>query len=960
MIRVTVLPTVCLRKTKGSLKRLVEIRVKNSSAAERLEGELLLQRKSYPLRVSIPRGESRHRIEVDEPDHPTEIVLRPKGHPSFAEAKCAIAPQRSWEIYLLTHSHNDLGYTELPATVLASHAEFLDQAVQYCEDTASYPKDAWFRWNIECSWQLRNYVQRRPPSAVAELARHLRDGRIDVSAWYLNMTDVGNLEQALRAHYFVHDFCRQHEIPLRSSMSCDVNGYPWCLPSVLSALNVDCHLSALNTTRSVSPLDRPCAFWWESPDGKRVLLWHGDHYHIGNYIGIVDQEDFLFARLSEHLHKLEHKGYPYPMALIQVSGTYSDNAPPNRSLSDFVRSWNRRWHSPRIRLTTTTEWFKRLRKEIGKELPVYRQAWPDYWADGLASAPYETGLARRARHTIAGAEAAHSASHILRKSHQPLPLDAVHEEATFANEHTWGYHASTSDPFHPQSLAHWNHKAGFFYRSSIGAESILREAGRATARTIKAAAGKRIVVYNWLSWTRSGLVEADVPIEWLPQVRGFQLVDLESGDEIPYQVLRETRRELRIAAYVPSVPACGYRVLGLFPDKSPAVFPRPSEIKDGRLENDFYHAQTDRSGGIRSLWDKALEREFVSQKHQHHLGQLISEAIIHKEGREALNGWWFSSRRNKAPENEIFRRKTSTRRRILRREAGPVLSEIEMECNNPALEWQRTVVRLTHTEPSLEIHIRVRKPMNPDPEALYLALPFEVSTPTVWFDAAGGPYRPGIDQIEGTCMDFFTLQDWALIKNDEVSVSVVPVDAPLVQLNRITTAHWIRKSPPHTATLYSWLYNNYWTTNFPVTACGDFTFRYVIRTSGPPADLGEVSRLAAQVFSPLQAELLADSQKGSLPKTTGSLFEVEPENVQAVALKPGKCGDGFVLRLQEKSGAKTQARVRFHLLHPTAVKRLTLMEEPEKGAIGKRGNEYRVQLPPFGTRTLHIMAEGIG
>lgn len=959
MIRMTVLPTVCLRKTKGSLKRMIEIKVKNSSAPCDLEAEALLERSSYPLRLSAPRGASRHQFEVREPARPAEILVRPKGHPRFAEVRASIAPQRPWEIYLLQHSHNDLGYTELPTLVLAAHADYLDQAIRYCQETADYPRDARFRWNIECSWQLRNYVQRRPPAAVRKLAQHLKPGQIEASAWYLNMTDVGNLEQTLRAHYFIHDFCRERKVPLRASMSCDVNGYPWCLPTVLQSLNVDYHLSALNTTRSISPLDRPCGFRWESPDGHQVLVWHGDHYHMGNYLGLADQPDFLFERLTEYLRKLEHKGYRYPMALLQVSGTYSDNAPPNRSLSDFVRSWNRRWQSPRIRLCTLSEWFNRLRKEMLDEPPLYRQAWPDYWADGLASAPYETALARRARRNLADAEAAHTALHILRKDHQPLPLDSLYEESTFANEHTWGYHASTGDPFHPQSLAHWNHKAGFFYRSSIGADCILGASRRGIARLVKNDEGKRIAVQNWLSWERGGLVELSIPTEWLPESRRFRITDVETSDEVSYQFLGATPQAVRIGLYAPPVPALGYRVLSLRPGETPSSPPETRRDKEELLENDFYRLVADRAGGLRSLQDKGSGRELVNRKHRSHLGELISERIIHEEGREALNGWWFHTHRNKSPEDQIFRRKGSGQGRILRREVGPVLCELEFESKNPAVEWQRTTIRLLRDEPSVAIRIRIRKPLNPDPEAFYFAFPFNVSDPTIWFDAAGGPYRPGAEQIEGSCMDFYTLQDFAQIENDQLSVLWVPLDAPLVQLNRITTAQWIRKPPSPTATLYSWAYNNYWTTNFPVTACGDLSFAYVIRVAQPPLGLSAASQASAEAFSPLQTELLAKPQPGALPEALGSLLRVEPENVHATGLKPHKRGKGFVLRLHEKAGKKTEACLRFGLLQPSTVKRVSLVEEPEKGVIRKRKGECRIQLPPFGIRTVHIAAEGM-
>jgi len=958
MIQVSVHPTVCVRKSKDGLRRVIEIHVKTPEALDPLTAELTVNRRNHALRFKTPEGESRHQCEIDEPERPVELAVRPAGRTRFEPAEAAVAPHRPWEIYLLHHSHNDLGYTAMPGRVYSLHAEYIDQAVQFCRETDRYPKDARFRWNIECSWQLRNYILRRPASAIRALVELIRAGRIDLSAWYFNMTDVGNVEQTVRSLYFAHRFARQHRIALRSSMSCDVNGYPWCLPSVLADLGVDCHLSALNTTRSISPLDRPCAFHWTAPDGKKVLLWHGDHYHMGNYIGFADRPDHFIGRLSEYLQKLNHKGYPYPMALLQVSGEYTDNAPPNRGLSDFVRGWNRRYRSPRIRLTTMAEWFDRLKKEIDDTIPDLRQAWPDYWADGLASAPIETRLARRTRRLLADAETAHTALHLLQGEEHAFPLDSVYEEAAFANEHTWGYHASAREPFHPESLAHWNHKAGQFYRSYIAARAIDNEATAATVRLIPGRSGQtRIAVFNRLSWVRDGLVEVSVPLRQV-SVSGFRIVDAETGGENPYQILGEQEGALRIAIRAHGVPALGYRVYSVVDEARPAADPNPVEWKGSTLEDETLAVTVERSGCIGSIRDKALDRELVDKKREYGLGQIVTESVVHNEGREALNGWWFHGHRNASPKNEIFRRGKSANGSILRRVEGPLFSEIEIAPKTPSLDRHLTTIRLVKGERGIRLLTRFRKPLNPDPHALYFAFPFQLGEPEVWLDAAGGPFRPGTDQIDGSCMDFYTIQDYVLLRNSEASVLWIPLDSPLVQVNEITTGDWIRVPPSPTSTLFAWAYNNYWTTNFPVIACGDFEFGFVIRVGEAGVGFAECRRAAAEEFSPLAAALVDPSGEGSISETSGSILSVGPGNVQATTLKPHRAGEGIVLRLEETAGKDTEAVVSFETLDVSGVRPLDLFEEHVKGRLSVRKKQCRVPLPAFGTRTIQIMTAG--
>ncbi len=60
------------------------------------------------------------------------------------------SPERPWRIFIVQHSHTDMGYTDYPSRLAADHIDFIEDALRLCDLTDSYPDDARFRWTCEC------------------------------------------------------------------------------------------------------------------------------------------------------------------------------------------------------------------------------------------------------------------------------------------------------------------------------------------------------------------------------------------------------------------------------------------------------------------------------------------------------------------------------------------------------------------------------------------------------------------------------------------------------------------------------------------------------------------------------------------------------------------------------------------------------------------------------------------
>jgi hypothetical protein len=178
-----------------------------------------------------------------------------------------------------------------------------------------------------------------------------------------------------------------------------------------------------------------------------------------------------------------------------------------------------------------------------------------------------------------------------------------------------------------------------------------------------------------------------------------------------------------------------------------------------------------------------------------------------------------------------------------------------------------TRIRLIQGLDRVEISNRIAKRWVLDPEAVLFRFPFAVPDPRVRIDAPFGPFRLELDQTPGACRNYFSVQRWVDISSPSEShttggITLTTLDAPLIQLGRIRTdaivTGWLEKAEP-SATLYSYVMNNYWETNYRAAQDDEVEFRYRIRAHGK-FDEEQASRFALEESRPLVVRVGAGSR----------------------------------------------------------------------------------------------------
>ncbi|MDJ0522851.1 MAG: glycoside hydrolase, partial [Planctomycetota bacterium] len=91
-------------------------------------------------------------------------------------------------LYLIHHSHTDVGYTETQQRIARWHADFIRQAIEIAERRPD------FRWVCETFWGVEQFLARATSDERARFVHMLEAGRIGLSSNYLNFSELAGPE----------------------------------------------------------------------------------------------------------------------------------------------------------------------------------------------------------------------------------------------------------------------------------------------------------------------------------------------------------------------------------------------------------------------------------------------------------------------------------------------------------------------------------------------------------------------------------------------------------------------------------------------------------------------------------------------------------------------------------------------------------------------------------------------
>lgn len=814
--------------------------------------------------------------------------------------KFDLSPVRKWLVYLVQHTHTDIGYTRPQSEILPEHLRFIDYALDFCDLTDDYPEDAKFRWTCEASWAVDEYFKSRPPEQIERLKRRIRENRIEITGMPFNMSEIAD-ENIYAASLMPIKKFKDLGVEITTAMQNDVNGIAWCLADYFAGARVEYLIMGQHGHRARIPFDKPTAFWWESPSGKRLLAFRADHYMTGNFWGIhTGNFQNMERELMRYLKGLESQEYPHDRIAVQYSGYYTDNAPPSTVGCDMIKQWNEKYEWPKLRSATAKEFLTFLKENKGHTLPVHRKAWPDWWSDGFGSAAQETSAARKTQMQLVANQGLLAMAKILGISVPASTMVKIHkitDAILFWDEHTMGAAESVRDPLVENSVVQWAEKSSYVWEAAKEVR-LLQEAAMGLLQShIPRAGVPTVVVFNTLNWQRSGRTEVYVDHQILPPGKAFRLVD-HNGNEIFAQASRSRADGTYWTFQVKDIPAMGYKVYRIHTQDRLREQPEEFHLREGIFENDYYRMTIDsKTGAIAGLYDKQLETELVDTGSPWQMGQFIHEKISNRSQLEQFH--LVSCERN--PLQNVAIQKCTD---------GPLWKSLRLTGETPTAQENSLLqceIRLYHHEKRIELHYSLTKKDITEPEAVYIAFPFNLPGFDVLYEAHGGTVRPGKDQLEGTSSDWHTVQNFLSFRAPDRQIILGSDEVPLVQFGGLNLGEFRYIAEVEKPHVFSWVLNNYWVTNFRASQEGEFKWSYFLTTSQDTSN-AFATRVGWSARIPLLGRVFPPGTTENIPPER-ALLAIDTDHILLVSSKPAADDKGIVLHLRETEGNSADFRI---------------------------------------------------
>ena len=821
----------------------------------------------------------------------------------------ALLPLMQKATYHLTgNSHIDAAWlwpwTETVDVVKRTFGTALQLMYEYPQYTYSQSAAAYNEWIAE-----------KYPDMNAEIKKRIQEGRWEIvgGMWVepdLNMPDGESLvRQILVGKRW---FKQAYGVDVRIGWNPDSFGYTWQLPQIYKKSGIDYFVTqkmAWNDTNQM-PFK---FFWWESPDGSKVLAYFPHDYANDNLNPVRLARDFTIAHNQA-------TGLP---GIMDLYGIGDHGGGPTRAILDEGFHWAAPGHvTPKIEFGLAQPYFTSLEKEIAPDSPVWNY---QSIAKGYTPPPPVPGKVNIPTWKSEMYFEYHRGVMTTQANHKRNMRDSEEE---VLNAEKWASLAWLDGQKYPGAEITEDWKKVLFNQfhdlaagSGIGViykdaqkdydvvrystNEISSGALETVAEKINTAAGKKapngqsVVVFNPLGWKRSGEVD----------------VKLDGTD---------------VHVHVDDVPALGYKVVGVAPDSAAnsarATAAKVTETAGGiTLESKFVRVTVDKKTGcLTSLMETGSKFETLAQ------GACGNQLQFFKDTPKDYDAWNIDpgtlDKQIEVPAN------------------ADSVELIGKDSTNPAVRvtrsWQSSKFVQTITLPHGTDQVDVDNEIDWHEAHVLLkaAFPLAASGPFATYEIPYGSIdRPTTRnnswekaQFEVPAMRWADLGDGkhglSVINNTKYGYDAV---GNLLRLTLLRSPKW-----PD-----------------PEADMGHHHFHYALYPHAGTWKDAMTVRHGYEYNYPLTA-VVTTAHAGSLP-VEHSFASVEPENVVLTAVKKAEDEKGLIFRAYEWAGK--DATVEFHV--PPGAKGATetnLMETAEGSALPVTGDVVKAPIHPYEILTIRV------
>lgn len=717
------------------------------------------------------------------------------------------------------------------------------------------------------SAQFYQWVAENDPGMLEEIKKRIDEGRWNiVGGWWVepDMNIPGG--EAMVRQGLYGQLTLQKLFGRRSTVAFnpDSFGHTGTLPQIIKLQGMENYVFMRPGPKEKTiPADM---FWWEGPDGSRVLT-----YRIP--ISYTDSRS-VRTRIEQVL--TQFKDQPFKTFMTYYgAGDHGGGATKENIAS--VKEIQAEKDAPTIFFSTPKIYFKEIRDDKELRLPVIND---DLQHHAVGCYTAEAEIKKNNRHAEAAlvtAEKISALGSVMWNYKYPKEaFTSAWKRILFLQFHD--SLAGTSVPEHSVTA-----REGFGHAQDVANQAIYTAVQKLEWKIASEdPVSQYLLVFNPNAWEIKGNLEYD--LNW--DTRTPSIVEDEKGNLLKHQWSAGTtetgsRKGLVVRT---SVPAFGYRQIRLRAGDNQE--PEPGvNVENNSIENEFLRISFSDSGAI-GIWDKENGKELFEG------GKTGCRAVIIDDHSDT----W--SHDIKTFSNEIGSFGNASIKIL---ENGPLRGIVRTisTYGSSTLTADWILYAEAHT-----VESRITLNWNEHLKMIKFSFPVDIESPAATYETPYGFIRrptngnedPGQRWIDVTGISKRTSYGLAVINDAKYGYSVHGNDMRISVIRSAVYAH-------HNPRVLDMKAEHIWQDQ------GIHTFRMLLVPHKDTWQKNSIIRKAEEFLSPAIV-IYQGIHGGSMPKA-GSFISIDNDNIIISAIKQSEEGDDLIIRCLETSGSNTSATVNF-------------------------------------------------
>ena len=866
------------------------------------------------------------------------------------------------KVFVVFKTHFDIGFTHLAKDVVSWYGkEMIEDVLQVCRATKNEPEGHRYVWTVP-SWPMKKTLETiENPEVLRETEEYLRSGQL---VWhglpFTTHTEVCGMEDFVRGMLTGMRLGETYGRRVRDAKMTDVPGHPWILPTLLHKAGI--RFLHLGSNFCATPPNVPRLFWWEGPDGSRLLTY----YSKGGYgSDLIPPEDWE---------------YPYWLAMLQTLDNLG--AQNTDYLQEMFERAQRELPGVEISIGTLED-FGEAMIQSGVEIPVIRGDLSDSWIRGVGSAPQGVAELRRLRSQAEGCQSALVLAQAMEQDKMEALCDEAYEKLLLFAEHTWSMDTKVTILPERYYGAPW---IGFrFWETGTYDKNLFERLRTSDAGYLKLQESWKEQL-DYLSDARNSLKKAEELLQkshtadlTVLGTLGFEIrhtLDLDDwvkdyetpwglednrGNVVP--IYRNMQGRPVADIVLPALGAESYRIVATGNAEETIVEIARMEEGMAVLENQWIRAVIDPEHGVVvSLFYKPAQREWVNRDAAFGFGQYQYDIYSSQELDDYLKDYlyilrdWGVNDTGKAgyPKEQGHESfvPSSFNCQI---KNGPGWGGVELTAeicgrsitNYGNARYLKTEIILREKGSCLDFtyHLLDKQP-TPFIESGHFVFPLQTEKPQYLLNKLGCVLDPQKDVLDGCNMDLYCLEGWTAVEENGCGMAIAVKEAPLMSYENPGILRFDRKPEIQESTLLMLVFNNAWGTNFPQWTEGNMTFSYrLIPYTGSWRENHIWQKAEEFRYVPFIT-------KGTV-ETKRNIVKGELEGLRIQTLKQSEDGKGYVLRVSDISGERQVKTIHF-AVPVKNVALCTLMEEKKEVLKLSKENSIAFESEPYEIHTCYF------